>query len=59
MDEFICPQCGFVTSVIREGYCVSCYENNQFELDRHNLEFDRWQDMSDAEREDAIAFEIR
>jgi hypothetical protein len=39
---------------LREGVCEECREANQSALDRHNAEFDRWEAMADAEREDAI-----
>jgi hypothetical protein len=52
--RFICPQCGEDTETLREGCCEECREANQAALDRHNAEFDRWQSMTDAEREDAI-----
>lgn len=49
-----CPQCGEATPELREGYCRECCDNNQAALDRHNAECDRWQAMTDAERDAAI-----
>lgn len=54
MERYDCPQCGEATPELREGYCRECCESNQSELDRHNVEYDRWQAMTDAERDAAI-----
>ena len=49
-----CPQCGEETETLYEGYCEDCCTLNQTRLDLHNAEYDRWQSMSDAERNAAI-----
>lgn len=45
-----CPQCGYETAQLIEGYCPQCYADNQHALDLHNAQYDRWQRMTDAER---------
>lgn len=50
-----CPQCGEPTPQLHEGYCRECRDDNQAALDRHNAEYDRWQSMTDEQRELAIA----
>lgn len=45
-----CPQCGLETFTLHEGYCKSCCDENQRQLDEHNAGFDRWSRMTDAER---------
>jgi hypothetical protein len=50
-----CPQCleDSTADELRrnEGYCRLCCRQNRQELDQHNAEFDRWDRMSDAQRE--------
>jgi len=43
VDMFDCPQCGFGTETLHEGYCEECRDENQHALDAHNIEFDHWQ----------------
>ena len=54
-----CPQCGDDTPELHEGYCEDCCRDNQAALDRHNMEYDRWQRMTDAQRDAAIKFASR
>lgn len=55
---FHCPQCLENSTADElqqnEGYCRSCCQQNQGELDRHNAEFDRWERMTVGQREAAI-----
>lgn len=51
---YACPQCGQPTERLYEGYCEPCCQENQAELDLHNATYDRWQSMTDAERDDEI-----
>lgn len=53
-DREICSQCGVEHYVFREGVCIICWQNNQDALDLHNVEYDGWQKMTDAERAAAI-----
>lgn len=52
--EYCCPQCGFGTETLHEGYCQDCCGRRQQELDLHNARFDWWEGLSDAERRDQI-----
>ena len=56
MPEYDCPQCGEPTQELHEGYCAECCSDNQRRLDQHNAEHDRWQRMTDAQRDAAIKF---
>jgi len=49
-----CSQCGEETNVFVDGYCTDCQKENQKNLDDFNFNYDRWQSMSDAERDAAI-----
>lgn len=49
-----CPQCGEVTDQLFEGYCCYCSEQNQSELDNHNAQFDRWESLTDNQRQHEI-----
>lgn len=49
-----CPQCGEATERMHEGYCEPCCQENQAALDLHNATYDRWQSMTNAERDDEI-----
>lgn len=51
---FSCPQCACDTPTLHEGVCEECRMQNQSELDEHNVRFDQWQSMTDAERDTAI-----
>lgn len=53
-NERICPECGEPTQVIHEGYCPDCCEYRQAMLDFHNYQYDRWDKMTDAERDAEI-----
>lgn len=53
-ESIDCPQCGLPASEFREGLCIDCCESNQSALDQHNAEVDRWNGMTDAERDSAI-----
>ena len=46
-----CPKCGEHTDTLHEGYCEPCREDNQSALDLHNAEFDRWQSLSNGQRD--------
>ena len=55
----VCSQCGFEAAAVdelrqNEGCCRVCRQQNQRDLDRHNTEFDCWEQMSDEQREVAI-----
>jgi hypothetical protein len=54
VEGLTCPQCGFRTEVLHEGYCAECCEDNQRELDLHNHAFDRWERMTDRQRDAEI-----
>lgn len=54
-----CPQCGDDTLELHEGYCEECCCANQRALDQHNAEYNRWQRMTDAQRDAAIKFAMR
>lgn len=49
-----CPQCGEQTFNLHEGYCKSCYEDNQRSLDAHNAAFDRWERLTVSQRDAEI-----
>ena len=49
-----CPQCGDSVDRLHEGYCESCCNQNQMELDKHNAEYDHWSRMDNERREEAI-----
>ena len=49
-----CPQCGEDTETLHEGYCAECCDGNQRRLDAHNAGFDRWERMTDAQRDEEI-----
>lgn len=53
-DRFDCPQCGEPTETLHEGYCEECRDERQAALDLHNAQYDRWQRMTDAERDREI-----
>lgn len=53
-DTTPCPQCGHDMENKREGYCLSCWQQNQDNLDLHNISFDRWGRMTDRERDSEI-----
>lgn len=54
IGQYCCPQCGFDTETLHEGYCQECCEQRQQELNLHNARFDWWDSLSDAERRDQI-----
>lgn len=54
----ICDCCGEEVLVLEQGYCLDCFEENQAALDEHNDSFDRWEQMTSQERENAIRFEL-
>ena len=54
LREYDCPQCGCQTFALYEGYCHQCRDDNQRALDQHNAEHDRWQAMTDSQRDEAI-----
>lgn len=56
---FRCPQCGEPAERLCEGYCEPCSEANQAALDLHNIEHDRWQAMTDRQRDHAIREAMR
>ena len=51
---FCCPQCGYDTPDLREGYCEECWHVRQGELDSHNASFDAWEKLTDKERDALI-----
>lgn len=54
-----CPQCGEATETLHEGYCAECCTENQRALDLHNAEYDRWQSMTDNQRQSAISAAVQ
>lgn len=54
-----CPQCGEDTERLHEGYCAECCTENQRALDLHNAEYDRWQSMTDNQRQAAISAAVQ
>lgn len=54
--DMTCPQCGVDTHPrdFREGVCGECCDENQRALDEHNAGFDRWEQMTDEERDREI-----
>ncbi|MBW1249864.1 hypothetical protein I7860_24625 [Pseudomonas tolaasii] len=52
--QFDCPQCGFQTEALHEGYCEACCTSNQAALDAHNHQHDRWARLSDSQRDSEI-----
>ena len=59
MTDLICPDCGEPTEALYEGYCESCRDERQRELDEWNAAHDAWSDMSDAQRDRAIRRAMR
>lgn len=51
-----CTQCGELTedSDFVEGVCRWCATNNQHNLNLHNAQYNRWQSLSDKQRDDEI-----
>ena len=56
---FNCPQCSYETETLNEGYCEDCRQNNQNSLDLHNTEYDKWQKLSDNQRQERIKEKLR
>ena len=54
IEEFDCPQCGEESDQLFEGYCLDCLYQNQSELDNHNAQFDRWESLTDSQRQNEI-----
>lgn len=52
--QFDCPQYGFQTEALHEGYCEACCTSNQAALDDHNHQHDRWAQLSDSQRASEI-----
>lgn len=52
--SYDCPQCGEPTEDLHEGYCAECCKENQRLLDHYNASFDRWEAMTDAQRDAEI-----
>ena len=51
---FYCPQCGEDTETLDEGYCPECSQNNRDTLALHHAQYDRWNRMTDKQRDDEI-----
>lgn len=49
-----CPQCGEPAELFCEGVCVPCCDENQVALDQHNAAYDRWECLTDCQRDDEI-----
>ena len=49
-----CNTCGEDAAEFREGHCIGCFTDRQNALDLHNATFDRWEMLTDREREDEI-----
>ena len=54
-----CPQCGNESETFREGVCEDCHDENQTWLDEFNASFDRWEGLSDHQREVEIRRAMR
>jgi hypothetical protein len=59
-----CPQCAAplndVCELMRnEGVCISCCEQNQFDLDEHNWLVDWWDGLNYDDRESIIRAAIK
>lgn len=54
-----CPQCGEASDFFREGVCLDCHNENQTWLDLHNASFDRWEGLSDHQRDVEIRRAMR
>lgn len=52
--QLYCPQCGVDVDYLDEGYCTECSEENRNNLLDHNFAYDRWESLSDQERDDEI-----
>lgn len=50
----VCNTCGEDATEFREGHCINCFTDRQNALDLHNATFDRWERMTDRERDDEI-----
>lgn len=46
-----CPQCGYATDTLCEGYCLECCQQNQGQLLSWNFSYVWWQDLSDQDRD--------
>lgn len=57
--EFYCPQCGEDTERLHEGYCQECHDDRQARLHDHNFRFNRWQKLSEKQRDAEIKAAIR
>jgi len=53
-SELFCPECGLDTEALYEGYCHECLDERNKQLQQHNFSYDRWKNMSDADREKEI-----
>ena len=51
---YCCNQCGHDATQFQEGVCMDCCKENQRRLDEHNEQFDRWQSLTDKQRDDEI-----
>lgn len=49
-----CPQCGNEATDFIEGVCAGCFQENQLALNQHNAEYDRWQRLTTAQRDEEI-----
>ena len=52
--SFDCPQCGDECDELVEGVCSFCATENQQQLDQHNASFDRWEKLTDGQRDSEI-----
>lgn len=58
-EQFVyCSQCLQDSTMeelhANEGYCRECCQENQKNLDQHNAEYDRWEILTDQQREAEI-----
>ena len=49
-----CNTCGEDRAVFIEGHCEYCYQTRQDEIYLHNAEYNRWQSLTPAQRDDEI-----
>lgn len=55
MTYRICPQCGFDDpNEFRAGICIDCHDENQMQLNKHYIEYDLWNNMTDEEKDKMI-----
>lgn len=49
-----CPQCGEDADQLCEGYCAECHEENYYRIMLHHAAQERWDRMTDAQKDREI-----